>query len=1419
MSKKSFHPLTSPQLSIWYTEQMYSGTSISNVAGTLRIQEKVDFSLLEKAIQLFIRNNDGMRLRVCLDENGNPQQYVSEYAERKIPYIDFSTHEDSEKAFYDWNNEMTLKPFELLDNDLYSFTMVKISDSDGGFYVITHHLISDAWNMSLIGSFIVDYYCKLKNEITDENAFLPKPSYLSFIENDIAYKSSNRYEKDKLFWEETFHEMPELTVLKTRTTNRISAKAKRKTFVAPARFIDQLKGYCTEHKVSPYPLFLSALTMYFNRISGKEDIILGTPILNRLNHSDKNTSGMFISTIPLRLEVHADETFQALSERVMEVCSSAFRHQRYPFNQILRFVRDRHNIKENLYDIVLSYQNSKFDKSHEVDYFTRWHFNGYQPNSLTIHINDRDDEGTVILDYDYHEDLYDDREIEFLHQHILGLLWHALDNPGMSICKLEMLPESEKRKVLYEFNDTAMDYPREKLIHQLFEEQVERTPDNVAIVFEEKTMTYRELNERANQLAHVLRRKGVKRDDIVGILVPRSFELIIGIMAILKAGGAFMTIEPDFPSDRIRYMMENSKAAILLTSGSTQVDIPAERINVFDETVYSGESKENPVHINNARDLVYVIYTSGTTGSPKGVMIEHRSLHNFVCSIKKIFTYDSKSAVLCMASICFDVFALEVFPTVLNGSKLVLCSKNQQMIPHELATLIQRNQVTTILSTPAVLKLLVDDEKSRNSLSGIQFIMSGGEKFDSKLLARLRELTGAKIINAYGPTEATIAVTFSDITHTDKITIGKPIGNTKIYILDRHKNIVPIGVKGSLYVSGDCLSRGYLHNPELTGKSFIQGFVEGERLYATGDLARWYPEGDIDFIGREDKQVKLRGYRIELEEIENTLLRYDSIKDVVILNRKDDIHGEFLCAYYVSYSPLDSKQIRSFLEKNLPQYMVPKFIIQVESIPVTSNGKIDTEALMRYDCSSYNDTEIIEPSNEIEVKISGIVSQLLNVKKLSTEADIFELGADSLTVIQMVSLLNQEGYIVKSEDIYRCPTVKKLSQHVKLYGEKQTKCNRYHSKQTEQYREIEKQIERGELEPIDSAAISYVPDDIDSIKYLSQPTLIQYIKTSLGNIGFYIIPIKGVELYRNRRELLSLCLDTVQQAEAIGARVISLTGLIPSATSYGVDLISKIQSGISITTGHATTAASVVLTIDKMLNLNERNIDEENIVVIGMGSVGKTVTELLLRLYPSIKRISLCELYKNKDHMREYKEKLEALFNTKVHILFAQDTMPEEVYQASLIIGATNVPEIIDVNRLQPGTLIVDDSGPHCFNTKDAIRRLERCGDILFTEGGVLKFPSIMEKITYIPENIQLQNRYKKQLSSKYELTGCVLSSLLTDKYKILSPTIGRISYNESIKHYNVLRDLKFEAADLHCENYTIPLNKIQSFVCNSKIY
>lgn len=1232
MSQRILYPLTSPQLSIWYTEQMFPGTSISNVAGTLRIQENVDFNLLEKAIQLFIKNNDGMRLRFCLDENGNPQQYFADYVEKKIPFIDFSIYEDPDTAFFDWNNLVTLKPFEVLDKELYSFTMVKTSNCDGGFYLITHHLISDAWNMILLGDTIKDYYLKLKKGITNENEYPPKPSYLSYIKNELSYKESNRYEKDKIFWGQVFDSVPEeVTVLKAKKTNLMKTKSKRKSFLVPKKFTNKLKEYCTEYKVTPYPLFLSALAMYIGRVTDKKEIVLGTPLLNRLSYSEKNTFGMFINTIPLRLELINDESFHALSERVLGICSEVYRHQRFPYDQIMKIVREKHDIKENLYDIVLSYQNNKLHKSDSIDYMSRWHFNGYQSNSLTIHINDRDDTGTMIINYDYHEDLYYDKEIEFLHQHLVTLFWHALDNPHKAICKIDMLTENEKRKVLYDFNKTEMNYPREKLIHQLFEEQVERTPNNVAIVFGDKTMTYRELNEKANQLAHVLRSKGIKRDDIVGIMVTRSFELIISIMAILKAGGAFMTIEPDFPKDRIKYMLEFSKTKIIISQKDlyNYEEYRTEFIDIL-ESFDKKENEYNLMLVNNSADLAYIIFTSGTSGYPKGVMVEHKSLCNFVYNIWEEFNYDETTNVLSIASVCFDVFILEVMPSLLSGSKLVLSTKNEQLLPHCLSQLIIKNDVTTILTTPALIKLLINDNEYRNCLEGVKYIMSGGEPFENKLLLEVKNLTNAKVINAYGPTEATIATTFKTLKTQEKITIGKPIHNTKIFILDDYLNAVPIGVMGEIYISGEGVARGYVNNEEMSEKAFIMNPYSGTgKIYKTGDIARWYPRGEIEFIGRKDKQVKIRGYRIELSEIENTILGYDHIKDVAVTIQKDDLYGEYLRAFYVSNYIIEPSKLLGYLKQKLPNYMIPKFINQVDSIPMNSNGKRDINKLSSIECIRNSSNYYVPPSNEVEKRMMDILCDLLKIERLSVEADIFEQGVDSLTVIQLIAFLNREGFNIAIEDVYRNPSIKKLYNYVNQ-GENSPNQNSYELKEIKE--NITEMILSGKLPRLDSAALNYIP--YNSILSFTErkPVLYSYMKTIFGNIGVYILPLSAKELFGNKELLLQLCSSAIKKAKLLGAKVISLTGLLPAVTNHGEDIIKSENHNVKITTGYATLAATMILSLKKSLNVFERDIIHENIVILGIEGIGAATTELLLSEYEGIKKVSLCDI-SNKNYL------------------------------------------------------------------------------------------------------------------------------------------------------------------------------------------
>ena len=478
-----YYQLTHPQKAIWYTEKMYSGTSIGNIAANLRLMGKVDYTLLEKAINVFIEKNDAARLRI-VEVDGEPRQYVSEYIYHKFDFYDFSGKEITE--LYKWDEEQTKIPLKIIDTDLFYFAIIKVSENEGGFFVKFHHLISDAWTMSLLGNQVIEYYSALKNgkEPHEEE----KPSYTEYILSEEKYKKSKRFQKDKEYWNNKFETWQEITSLKTRKSNDFSTKARRKTLLVPKKLTTKIHEYCSEKGVSEFFIFFAALSMYISRVKAKEDIILSTTLLNRSNVTEKETAGMFASiAVPMRVHIKDDMNLNSFVEVISKETLSIFRHQKYPFDLLLKEVREQHKISGSLFDIVLTYQNSKFNKAeHTEEYITRWHFNGHQIESMIMNISDRDDEGHLIINYDYLIHLFHATEIEFIHQHIINLLWHALDNPEKKISKLEMLSEKEKHKILHEFNDTNIDYSKDKVLQQLFSEQVEKTSDNIKLYILDK---------------------------------------------------------------------------------------------------------------------------------------------------------------------------------------------------------------------------------------------------------------------------------------------------------------------------------------------------------------------------------------------------------------------------------------------------------------------------------------------------------------------------------------------------------------------------------------------------------------------------------------------------------------------------------------------------------------------------------------------------------------------------------------------------------------------------------------------------------------------------------------------------------------------------------------------------------------------
>lgn len=1029
MNELDYYPLTHPQKSIWYTEMMYPNTSISNVAGTARIKGLVDFDLLEKAINLLIEKNEGFRIRITC-KNGEPMQYVNPFQYKKIDFIDFSKYDSPEAHMYNWDEEQTLLPFELYDSDLFYIAIVKINEHEFGFYAKTHHIVSDAWTMSLLVNEILTFYSFLKKEedIPCEN----NPSYIDYIHAEAEYKKSNRFINDQQYWLDKFDPLPEITALKTKATNEKSSKSKRKTVLPPVKFVKKLREYCKENNTTPYPLFLAALSMYINRVTSKSDIVIGTPVLNRSNRKEKNTTGMFINTLPVRIIIDPDINFETFSKNVSIECMSLFRHQKYPYDILLKNIREKYNNSVILYDIVLSYQNSKMEKQVTDDqYMTRWHFNHHQVNSLTIHINDRDDEGRLIIDYDFHEDIYSVKEIEFLHTHMLSLLWHALDNPLRNIKKVEMLPESEKKKVLYEFNNTKADYPKDKTIQQLFEEQVGKTPDSIALVFEDKTMSYAELNRKANQVAYLLREKGVKPDDIVALMMERSFDVVVGMVGILKAGGAFLPIDPDYPDERIKLMLDDSNARILLTQSllNGRIHTPIEIFEI--DTIKCTEYTQNLKHISKSSDLAYIIYTSGSTGKPKGAMIEHRNLVNFIYGVSAIMDFSAGTSVLSMTTISFDIFIFETIPSLVNGLKIILANREQQITPRLLHALILKYNIEKVLGTPSRIQALIEDSMCKNSFKKINEIMVGGDVFKPKLLEKLKKITTAKIFNGYGPTETSIGVTFKDLSESNKINIGKPINNIYLYILDKHMNLVPIGIPGDFYIGGDGVGRGYINRSHETNLKYVTNpFIPGERIYNSGDIARWYPKGEIEFLGRIDHQVKINGLRIELTEIENQFLKVDGVLQAVAVIRKNKANRKLIFAYYTSEREIPSSEIYTQLSKYLPNYMIPAAYVRVEHIPFTHNGKVDINSLPQIDFDEAAVKKYVAPRNDIEKKIASAWKDVLNLEHAGIDNSFFELGGDSLAAIRLQVKLLEYNLRFKVQDLYKYTTIRTLSERL-----------------------------------------------------------------------------------------------------------------------------------------------------------------------------------------------------------------------------------------------------------------------------------------------------------------------------------------------------------------------------------------------------
>lgn len=609
----------------------------------------------------------------------------------------------------------------------------------------------------------------------------------------------------------------------------------------------------------------------------------------------------------------------------------------------------------------------------------------------------------------------------------------------MNLSGLNIMPEAERRKLLYEFNDTEATYPEDVTLQQLFEIQARRARERIALVSGNKTLTYERLNEEANRLARSLRERGVRPNDIVGILCSRSENMVIAILAVLKAGGAYMPIDPEYPLKRIHYMLEDSGAKLcLVESERNNIPLPVAYMGIEEErNRLSHESIPDPKRVNQPDDLAYIIYTSGSTGKPKGVMIEHRNVVRLFFNDRPLFDFHESDVWTLFHSFCFDFSVWEMYGALLFGGKLVIVPPEISRDPERMLELLRREKVTVLNQTPTAFYPLCkkETEPGRPADLNLRYVIFGGEKLlPMKLADWKQKYPRTKLINMYGITETTVHVTYKEIgpeeIRTNANSVGKPIPTLQVYILDEHQQPVPIGVEGEIYVGGAGVARGYVNRPELTKERFIpHPFEPGKRLYRSGDLARWNANGELEYFGRIDYQVKIRGYRIELGEITAQLLAIDGIEDAVVTVRKDDLAMDKLCAYYVASRKFDQKELRDHLRRRLPEYMLPHHFVPIDKVPMTSNNKVDLEALPvpGEQAGEADSANIVLPANEREQQMLAIWRQMLNRSDLGVTSDYFEHGGDSIRAIELIARLNRELDLkLEIADLYEYRTIRAL---------------------------------------------------------------------------------------------------------------------------------------------------------------------------------------------------------------------------------------------------------------------------------------------------------------------------------------------------------------------------------------------------------
>lgn len=802
--KKDVYGLSKPQESIWLTEQYFKNTNINRIICFSDFSTKTDninFDYLKKAINTMLKSNDTFQLRFFI-ENGTLKQYLCDFEEIDIPIYEIASVQDFIEE--DANRENI---FNIIESPLYDFKMFKLKGTNtGGFIVSFHHIICDAMTTALLMRQISECYNSL---IENGNLAKLNPdnfSYIDYLNSEKEYKSSDKFIKDKEYWNKIFETIPEVaTVYSSKASNAsLSCKAERAVFSLDKSLMSKINDLCKDLKISAYNFFMSVFGIYLSKVSRLDDFVIGTPILNRTNFKEKNTLGMFISTIPFRITLDSESSFKDFASNIAKNSIAMLRHQKYSYGYILEDLRKKDANIPNLFNVILSYQINK-SSDDSSNYTTDWIPNHCTNNDLDIHIFDFNTENVLNIAYDYNINKYSMEDIDLLHPRILCIINQLLENREILLKDIDIATLSEKNQILNEFNNTKVNYPDKKSVVALFEEQVNLHPNDIAVCFENTSLTYKELNEKANSLANYLKKEDIGSKDVIALYLDKSLEAIIAIIASLKLGACYLPIDISYPNDRILYMLKDTKSKVFLTSSNLEFDLSLDIPKILvdlDSDIYLKDS--NFTSFRSApSDLVYIMYTSGSTGTPKGVMIPNKAIVRLVKNTNFI-KFSKGDRILQTGSIAFDASTFEIWGALLNGLELFLLKKTDLLNPFYFSEYIKKNKITSLFLTTSLFNKFC--EENPKMFGVLKYLLIGGEALSFKHIKAVFDANpNLNIVNGYGPTENTTFSTYCNIKDlsSGSIPIGIPLANSTCYIVSSTGNLQPIGVPGELWVGGD----------------------------------------------------------------------------------------------------------------------------------------------------------------------------------------------------------------------------------------------------------------------------------------------------------------------------------------------------------------------------------------------------------------------------------------------------------------------------------------------------------------------------------------------------------------------------------------------------------------------------------------